>query len=289
MPIPQKILDGRLLASSFRSRLVPQIAQFNTHYGPLCLAVVLVGHNPASQIYVSNKQTFCAEVGILSQVHHLPNHSSNKDVLDCVRQLNDDPKVHGILLQLPLPEQLDSQEILETIDPLKDVDGLTPYNMGCLMMGKPRLVPCTPYGCLQLLQWVHPSLSGKQVTIVGRSSLVGKPLAALLTNHNATVTLAHSHTKNLKEICSQADILVCAMGIPQKITAEYVKPLATVIDVGINRIDYGSESIVGDVDFKNVFDTVAHITPVPGGVGPMTIANLLGNTLTAGKLQKQLF
>ena len=254
---------------------------------PLTLAVILVGNNPASQVYVANKQKFCADVGIRSEVYKLSADTSKESVLNHIHELNKNPKVHGILLQLPLPDHLNSQEILETIDPLKDVDGLNPYNLGRLFIGSAVIVPCTPQGCLQLIQSVCPDITGKTVTVVGRSNLVGKPLAALLTQHDATVTLAHSKTENLQAVCNRAQILVCAMGLPKKITAEYVQEGAIVIDVGINRVQYGEEALIGDVDFDHVIKKAGFITPVPGGVGPMTIANLLKNTLLAAQLQME--
>lgn len=239
------------------------------------LAVILVGNHLPSLIYVANKQKACEEVGIESYLIRLDETITQQELHKHITTLNDDPKIHSILLQLPLPSHLNAFKALEKINPKKDVDGLHPHNLGLLLHNKGRLIPCTPLGCLKLIQSVESSLKGLHCVVLGRSILVGKPMSLLLTQHDATVTLAHSHTKHLKDICKQADILVVAIGKPAFITKDFVNPNAIVIDVGINRVD---EKIVGDVDFKDVSPSVKAITPVPGGVGPMTIACLLWNT-----------
>ncbi|MGB4187675.1 MAG: bifunctional methylenetetrahydrofolate dehydrogenase/methenyltetrahydrofolate cyclohydrolase FolD, partial [Limnochordia bacterium] len=242
------------------------------------LAVVLVGDNPASQLYVKMKQKACLEVGIHSEEHRLPASISQGRLLGLIDQLNSDPRIHGILVQLPLPDGLDEEEVIMRIRPEKDVDGFHPINVGRLAIGADTYVPCTPAGVMKMLDWINYDPAGKKAVVVGRSNIVGKPVAQLLLKRNATVTICHSHTKDLMDECRQADILVAAVGRPQMIKADWVKPGAAVIDVGINKI---GKKTVGDVDFDNVKEVAGWITPVPGGVGPMTIAMLLANTVRA--------
>lgn len=250
------------------------------------LAVIMVGNHPASQIYVRRKIEACEQVFINSFLYQLDADVTQQQLHQTIDQLNNNPAVDGILLQLPLPGHLSPLKAVSAISPFKDVDGLHPYNQGLLNQGQPLFAPCTPQGCLQLLQSCCATISGANVVIMGRSILVGRPLAAMLINENATVTLAHSYTKNPKVLCRQADILISAVGKPQFITADYVKQGAIVLDVGMNRLQLidGKTKLVGDVDFDNVAEKTSFITPVPGGVGPMTIANLLLNTMKAAEL-----
>jgi methylenetetrahydrofolate dehydrogenase (NADP+)/methenyltetrahydrofolate cyclohydrolase len=247
------------------------------------LAVVLVGNNPASESYVASKVKMTAGSGMRSFDHRLPQATSEADLLALVARLNSDPGVHGILVQLPLPAQIDAQKVISAIDPAKDVDGFHPVNVGRLSAGLPALAPCTPLGCVRLAKTVHPSLEGLEAVVIGRSNIVGKPLAQLLLAENATVTLAHSRTRELPTVCRRADMIFAAVGRAEMVRRNWVKPGATVIDVGINRVtdESGRSSIVGDVAFAEVSKVAGAITPVPGGVGPMTIACLLANTLLA--------
>jgi methylenetetrahydrofolate dehydrogenase (NADP+)/methenyltetrahydrofolate cyclohydrolase len=244
---------------------------------------VLVGENPASAVYVRSKAKQTVEAGMRSFDHRLPETVSEAELLALVAKLNADPTVHGILVQLPLPKQVDSHKVLSAIDPAKDVDGFHPVNAGRLAIGLPALVPCTPLGCIMLAKTVHPSLEGMEAVIVGRSNIVGKPLIQLLVNENATVTVAHSKTRDLADVCRRADILFAAVGRPEMVRGDWIKPGATVIDVGINRVATadGKSRIVGDVAFAEAAQVAGAITPVPGGVGPMTIACLLVNTVRA--------
>lgn len=285
-----QIIDGKHIAALKFKEVSQQVLAFEQSYKRLPgLAVVLVGHNPASEVYVRRKIEACERVRIRSFFCPLEADTSEEMLHQTIDQLNRDAGVDGILLQLPLPDHLDAHRAVSAILPQKDVDGLHPYNQGLLHQGRPLFVPCTPQGCVQLLQSCCDSVAGVNVVIVGRSILVGRPLAGMLTNLDATVTLAHSHTKNLKRVCQQADILISAVGKPNFITADYVKSGAIVLDVGINRLqlDTGKSKLVGDVDFKNVADKASFITPVPGGVGPMTIANLLLNTVKAAELSRR--
>lgn len=281
-----QLIDGKKLAANLRQKIRQQALIFKARYSRQPgLAVILVGNNPASEIYVSRKMEACVEVGIHSILHYLDKDSPQEHLLQTINHLNNDLAVDGILLQLPLPSHLDEQAAVAAILPAKDVDGLHPYNQGLLAQGRPVFVPCTPQGCAQLINSCCPSIEGANIVIIGRSILVGRPLASLLTNLNATVTLAHSRSLNLKAICAQADILIAAIGQPRFITDEYIKPGAIVIDVGINRITVnGQAKLVGDVDFDTASKKAAYITPVPGGVGPMTIANLLLNTMKAAEI-----
>jgi methylenetetrahydrofolate dehydrogenase (NADP+)/methenyltetrahydrofolate cyclohydrolase len=278
------IIDGKRVAARVRAEVKADVERYVAEHGePPGLATVLVGDDQASQIYVSGKQKACAEAGIGSFGHELPAAVTADELRSLIGELNDAPEVDGILLQLPLPEGLDETEMTGLIEPAKDVDGLTPTNAGLLAQGTPALVPATPAGVIELLKESDTPLEGAEAVIVGRSQLVGRPLAFLLLGENATVTLCHSRTRDLAETCRRADVLVAAAGRAKLIGAEMVKPGATVIDVGINRTD---EGIVGDVDFEAVADIARAITPVPGGVGPMTIAMLLRNTLKAAELRR---
>jgi methylenetetrahydrofolate dehydrogenase (NADP+)/methenyltetrahydrofolate cyclohydrolase len=278
------IIDGKAFAAKVRESVARRTQVLKKNHGITPgLAVVLVGHNPASEVYVRNKAKQTVEVGLNSFKHELPETASEKELLALVNKLNADPKVNGILVQLPLPEQIDSQKVLDAIDPAKDVDGFHAMNAGKLWTGGKAMVPCTPLGCIMMLKDRLGNLSGKNAVVVGRSNIVGKPMAALLLNESCTVTIAHSRTKDLPAVCRSADILVAAVGRAEMIKGDWVKPGAAVIDVGINRIDLpgGGSKLVGDVEFATAAKVAGAITPVPGGVGPMTIACLLVNTLTA--------
>lgn len=271
-----EILDGKKIASHYKDDLKIKISEFKSEYGrDITLAVILVGENPASQIYVRNKIRACEYVGVKSLSYTLPYSASEGEVIDLVKTLGDDKSVDGILIQLPLPDGMNESRVLKEIPPEKDVDGFLPINVGNLLLGNPSTCACTPLGVIKMLDYAGVDLSGKRAVVVGRSNIVGKPMAVLLLERNCTVTVCHSKTKNLKEICLQADVLVSAIGRPKFITGDMVKDGAIVIDVGINRTENG---IVGDVDFESAIKKVSLITPVPGGVGPMTIATLLLNT-----------
>jgi methylenetetrahydrofolate dehydrogenase (NADP+)/methenyltetrahydrofolate cyclohydrolase len=281
--VTAKLLDGKGLARTIQEEIAAEVASFRASGGPRpCLATVLVGEDPASEVYVRNKRQACERVGMESRHHPLPAATSQAELLQLVARLNADPGVNGILVQLPLPKQIDESQILVAVDPAKDVDCFHPENVGLLVQGKPRFLPCTPHGVQQLLVRNGVETAGRHVVIVGRSDIVGKPLANMLVQKgagaDATVTVCHSRTRNLAEITRTADILVAAIGKPRFITAEMVRPGAAVVDVGINRTP---EGLVGDVDFAAVSEVASHITPVPGGVGPLTITMLLRNTLTA--------
>ena len=272
-----KILDGKKVASEARERIAVIVKEIKkSGKVPPGLAVVLVGDNPASKVYVGQKEKACKEVGFESFLYRLPEETTQQELLELVAKLNEDPKVHGILVQLPLPKHLNETEVIEAIRPEKDVDGFHPMNLGKLVAGLPCTVPCTPKGIMYLLEYYGIEIEGKNAVVVGRSNIVGKPVAHLLLQKNATVTICHSRTKNLEAITQEADILVVAAGKPHFITQHMVKKGAVVVDVGINRLESG---LVGDVDFDGVRMKASWITPVPGGVGPMTIAMLLQNTL----------
>ena len=278
------IIDGKAFAAKVREDMARRAKILKEKHGLVPgLAVVLVGENPASEVYVRNKARQTVEVGLNSFKHELDVNTSEKELLALVAALNADPKVHGILVQLPLPDQINSQKVLDAIDPAKDVDGFHAMNTGKLWSGGKAMVPCTPLGCIMMLKDRLGNIAGKNAVVVGRSNIVGKPMAALLLNESCTVTIAHSKTKDLPGVCRQADILVAAVGKAEMIKGDWVKPGAAVIDVGINRIDLpdGKTKLVGDVDFAGASKVAGAITPVPGGVGPMTIACLLVNTLTA--------
>ena len=277
------VIDGKAFAAKVRGLVQAQVASLIEVRGITPgLAVVLVGEDPASQVYVRNKHASTIEVGMASFEHRLPADTSEAVLLALIGQLNSDSAVHGILVQLPLPGHLNSELIINTIDPAKDVDGFHISNVGLLGTGQKSMVPCTPLGCLMMLRDHHGSLAGLNAVVVGRSNIVGKPMAQLLLGDSCTVTIAHSRTKDLAAVCRGADILVAAVGRPEMITGDFVKPGATVIDVGINRIERdGRTKLVGDVEYASAAAVAGAITPVPGGVGPMTIACLLANTLTA--------
>ncbi|MBR4752823.1 MAG: bifunctional methylenetetrahydrofolate dehydrogenase/methenyltetrahydrofolate cyclohydrolase FolD [Thermoguttaceae bacterium] len=295
-----QILDGKGLAQKIRAEIKVDVEKFvkETNIQP-ALAVVLVGDNEASKVYVRNKEKACNEAGIKSLMYRLPAETSSEELLKLVRSLNDDASVHGILVQLPLPDGIDEQKILDAIDPEKDVDSFHPENVGLVSQGRPRFLPCTPYGIQQLLVRYNIETKGKRAVVIGRSDIVGKPMGMLLLQKglggDATVTICHSRTSNLGEIAKQADILVAAIGKPEFVTADMVKPGAVVVDVGMNKIkkeivDENGEKklvdkLVGDVDFDSVKEVAGWITPVPGGVGPLTVTMLLHNALTGAKRQ----
>ncbi len=279
-----KIIDGKAFAATIRARVADHVSRLKTDHGITPgLAVVLVGEDPASQVYVRNKGKQTAEAGMESFEHKLDAATSQADLLSLIDKLNADPAVHGILVQLPLPDHIDSDLVINAIDPAKDVDGFHISNVGLLGTGQKSMVPCTPLGCLMMLRDHHGSLSGLDAVVVGRSNIVGKPMAQLLLGDSCTVTIAHSRTKELAEVVRRADIVVAAVGRAKMVPGDWIKPGATVIDVGINRIDKpeGGTRLVGDVDFDSAAQVAGAITPVPGGVGPMTIACLLANTVTA--------
>ncbi len=283
------ILDGKALSKTIRAEIAEEVADFTQKTGVTpCLAAVLVGEDPASQVYVRNKRKACEKAGVTSQMHRPSAETSTEELLELIDRLNNDPAVHGILVQLPLPGGIDETRVLDAVNPAKDVDAFHPENVGRIVQGRPRFLPCTPHGIQQLLIRNNIETSGAEVVVLGRSDIVGKPMAAMLMQKqkaagaNATVTVAHSRTRDLPEVTRRADILIVAMGVAKFVTPDMVKPGAVVVDVGINRTDDG---LVGDVDFDAVKEVAGHITPVPGGVGPLTVAMLLHNTLTAARQQ----
>ncbi len=278
-----KIIDGKEFAARVRAEVAGHVSRLREEHGLTPgLAVVLVGEDPASQVYVRSKGKQTVEAGMASFEHKLPADTAEADLVALIDRLNADPAVHGILVQLPLPKHLDADLVINTIDPAKDVDGFHISNVGLLGTGQKAMVPCTPLGCLMMLRDHHGKLAGLEAVVVGRSNIVGKPMAQLLLGDSCTVTIAHSRTRDLGAVCRRADILVAAVGRPEMIPGDWVKPGATVIDVGINRVERdGRPVLVGDVDFASCAAVAGAITPVPGGVGPMTIACLLANTLTA--------
>lgn len=280
-----KILYGKDFAAQIKESARLEVENLKNLGVTPGLAVIIVGENPASQVYVRNKHKTCEELGIRSEIVALPENTTKNTLIDTIDALNADKNIHGILVQLPLPNAIKahSEEILNRIDPFKDVDGFHPVNVGNLVIGSPKLVPCTPAGCIEMLDLANIEIDGKRAVIIGRSNIVGKPLLHLLLARHATVTICHTHTKNLPEIAREADILVAASGKPNLVTADMVKPGATVIDVGINRI--APKKLVGDVDFDAVKDIAGAITPVPGGVGLLTVAMLMKNVVKAAKLQ----
>jgi methylenetetrahydrofolate dehydrogenase (NADP+)/methenyltetrahydrofolate cyclohydrolase len=279
------VIDGKAIAAALRGKVATEVKRLTAEHGLTPgLAVVLAGNNPASESYVGSKAKATKEAGMNSFDHRLPDTVGEAELLALVKKLNADPAVHGILVQLPLPKQIDAQKVLDTIDPTKDVDGFHPVNAGRLASGLPALVPCTPLGCLMLAKTVHPSLAGLDAVVIGRSNIVGKPVTQLLLAENATVTVTHSKTRDLPAVCRRADILVAAIGRPEYVRGDWIKPGATVIDVGINRVPGsvpGKSKLVGDVAFAEAVQVAGAITPVPGGVGPMTIACLMVNTVRA--------
>ena len=279
-----KRIDGKAAAADIRQRVAELVPEFEAKAGrPPGLATVLVGEDPASAVYVRSKNRATAEAGMTSFAHNLPESISEADLLDIIGDLNADDRVDGILVQLPLPAQIDAGRVIETIEPSKDVDGFHPMNAGRLAIGLPSLVPCTPYGCLYLLKEELGKIAGLNAVVVGRSNIVGKPMAQLLIGESATVTIAHSKTRDLPDVVRGADIVVAAVGRPEMLRGDWIKPGATVIDVGINRIptEDGKGRLVGDVAYDEAAEVASAITPVPGGVGPMTIAMLMRNTLVA--------
>jgi methylenetetrahydrofolate dehydrogenase (NADP+)/methenyltetrahydrofolate cyclohydrolase len=294
------LLDGKRIAAEIRGEVAEQVRQFVRGGGPKpCLTAILVGEDPASQVYVRNKSRACEKAGIDGRTLRLSTDTSQQQLLDVIGGLNADAKVHGILVQLPLPATggggagFDERAILDAVDPLKDVDAFSPINVGLLMQGRPRFLPCTPHGIVELLHRSRISVAGKHVVVVGRSDIVGKPMAMMLAQRNgpcgrevanATVTIAHSRTANLAEVCRSADCLIAAVGVPEMIRGDMIRDGAVVIDVGINRV---GDKLVGDVAFDEASEVASAITPVPGGVGPLTIAMLLHNTLLAARLQAQ--
>ncbi|CEJ83279.1 bifunctional: 5,10-methylene-tetrahydrofolate dehydrogenase; 5,10-methylene-tetrahydrofolate cyclohydrolase [Hyphomicrobium sp. GJ21] len=282
-----KIIDGKQIAASVRADVAAEVARLQKEHGlKPGLAVVLVGEDPASKVYVANKAKQTVEVGMNSWEHRLPAETSEADVLALVDKLNNDPECHGILVQLPLPKHINAEKVLNSINPDKDVDGFHPVNVGRLWVGERALVPCTPTGSVILAKSVLPSLSGLDAVVIGRSNIVGKPVAALLLRENCSVTIAHSRTKNIEDVVKRADLVVAAVGIPEMVKASWIKPGATIIDVGINRVpsENGKTKLVGDVAYEECAKVAGAITPVPGGVGPMTIACLLRNAAQAAAM-----
>jgi methylenetetrahydrofolate dehydrogenase (NADP+)/methenyltetrahydrofolate cyclohydrolase len=286
-----RIIDGKTISADLRGKVKDAVHRLRRDRGIVPgLAVVLIGKNPASEVYVRNKSKAVTESGMHPFDQNLPESVSEAELLDLISQLNADPRVNGILVQLPLPPQINAHKIIAAIDPAKDVDGFHPLNVGRLTSGLPALVPCTPLGCVRLAKTVHASLAGLEAVVIGRSNIVGKPVAQLLLAENATVTMAHSKTQDLPGVCRRADLLIAAIGNPELVRGHWIKPGATVIDVGINRVpgEGGKSRIVGDVAYAEVAQVAGAITPVPGGVGPMTIACLLLNTLSAACAQNEL-
>ncbi len=277
-----EIIDGKKVSEHIRAEIAEGVEKLKGETGITPgLAAVLVGDDPASEIYVRNKRKACANAGMHSEEHKLPAETTEQELLNLVDRLNNDPNIHGILVQLPLPDHINESKVLRAVSPLKDVDGFHPYNVGLLVEGNPRFISCTPHGIIKMLEFYDIDIKGKQAVIVGRSNIVGKPVSMLLLHRHATVTVCHSRTKPLDEVTRRADILVAAIGRANFITADMVKEGAVVIDVGINRNEEGK--LTGDVDFEAVSQKASYITPVPGGVGPMTISMLLWNTLESAK------
>ena len=281
-----QIIDGKKISTQIKDEVKEQVAALKQKGIDVTLAVIQIGKDPASTVYVGNKKKACEYVGIRSLAYELPEETTEEKLLELIRELNDRTDVNGILVQLPLPEHIDEQAVIHAISPLKDVDAFHPVNVGKIMIGDYDFLPCTPAGIMELIASTGVDISGKQCVVIGRSNIVGKPMAMLLLQKNGTVTICHSRTKNLKELAASADILVVAIGKPKFVTADMVKEGAIVIDVGINRMEDGK--LCGDVDFDSVEPKAGYITPVPGGVGPMTIAMLMKNTLHAAKLQHNL-
>jgi methylenetetrahydrofolate dehydrogenase (NADP+)/methenyltetrahydrofolate cyclohydrolase len=282
-----QIIDGKQIAANVRAEVAAEVARLQKEHGlKPGLAVVLVGEDPASKVYVANKAKQTVEVGMNSWEHRLPAETSEADVLALVNKLNNDPACHGILVQLPLPKHINSEKVLNSINPDKDVDGFHPVNVGRLWVGERALVPCTPTGSIILAKSVQSNLSGLDAVVIGRSNIVGKPVAALLLRENCTVTVAHSRTKNIEDVVKRADLVIAAVGIPEMVKGSWIKPGATIIDVGINRVpsDNGKTKLVGDVAYAECAQVAGAITPVPGGVGPMTIACLLRNAAQAAAM-----
>lgn len=281
-----QIIDGRVLAAKVKTRLLQDIKTLKKNHNIVPgLAIVRVGHHMPSQIYVASKSRQCEGIGILPFTHHLDEDTPLETILSLILRLNEDPQVHGIIVQLPLPKHIDPFDVIKNIDPYKDVDGLHPENQGYLMMGAPRFIPCTPLGCVEILKSIKYPVKGAHAVVVGCSNLVGKPLSMMLLNMDATVTIIHRQTRNPDEICRQADILIVAAGHAHLVQKSWIKPGAVILDVGINhRVDAkGGPSILGDVSFEEALSIASYITPVPGGVGPVTVAYLLSNTVASAK------
>lgn len=272
------IIDGKKISQEIKDELKEQVEALKKEGKEIALAVIQVGADPASSVYVGNKKKACAYIGIRSESYELPETVAQEELISLIERLNQDDKINGILVQLPLPEHIDEDAVIKAISPAKDVDGFHPESVGALMIGQPGFLPCTPAGIIQLLKRSNIEIAGKECVVIGRSNIVGKPMAVLLLRENGTVTVTHSKTKDLKEVCKRADILVAAVGKPRMITREYVKEGATVIDVGIHR--NAENKLCGDVDYEDVFPIAGAITPVPGGVGPMTIAMLMNNCVS---------
>ena len=283
--MPANIIDGKSIAQKVKNEIASKTSQLKQKGIIPGLAVVIVGNDPASRVYVNSKKKACDEVGFYSEEYSLPETVSQSELVNLIKNLNDKSDINGILVQLPLPAHIDEQQIIHAINPLKDVDAFHPFNVGRIMIGNPDFLPCTPAGVMELIHSTGEPIEGKHCVVVGRSNIVGKPMSMLLLSKNGTVTICHSRTKNIKEICKSADILVAAVGKPCMITGDMVKEGAIVIDVGINRLENGK--LCGDVDFETVSKKASYITPVPGGVGPMTIAMLMKNTLKACELQNK--
>lgn len=282
----EKLIDGKALAQKLREEMGQEVARLQQQGVQPGLAVVLVGEDPASQVYVSMKEKACHKVGLYSEQYRLAASTSQQELLDLIDQLNANAAIHGILVQLPLPDHIQEQAVIEAISPQKDVDGFHPYNVGRLVAGNPTFMPCTPYGVMRMLEHAQVQLQGQDVVIVGRSNIVGKPLALMCLEKHATVTVCHSRTRDLAQRIGQADVLIAAVGRPKMIPGDWIKPGAVVIDVGVNRI--AEKTLVGDVDFDSALPKASLITPVPGGVGPMTITMLLHNTIqSAGNSLQQ--
>ena len=279
-----KIIDGKKISAEIKEELKTEVAAYAAQGKTCALAVIQVGADPASSVYVRNKKKACAYIGIESLSYELPEETTEEELLALIQKLNDNPDVHGILCQLPLPKHICEDHVIQAIDPQKDVDGFHPQNVGALVVGKKGFVSCTPAGIIQLLKRSNIEIAGKHCVVIGRSNIVGKPMALLMLRENATVTICHSRTENLKEICKEADILIVAIGKPRYIGADYIKEGAVVIDVGIHRNE--ENKLCGDVRFEEAEQIASYITPVPGGVGPMTIAMLMNNCVEAKGIQK---
>lgn len=281
-----KLIDGKVISAAVKAEVAKETEELKKQGVTPGLAVIIVGEDPASKVYVANKEKACEQMGFASFKYALPEETTEEELLDLVKKLNEDPAVNGILCQLPLPKHISEELIINTIIPEKDVDAFHPQNVGKIMIGNYDFLPCTPAGVMEMLSYENIDVNGKECVVIGRSNIVGKPMSMLLLHKNGTVTVCHSRTKDLKEVCRRADILVAAVGRANFVTADMVKEGAVVIDVGINRLENGK--LCGDVNFAEVEPKVSYITPVPGGVGPMTIATLMKNTLTAAKKQHGL-
>ena len=278
-----KIIDGKVISAAVKEEVAREVAELKAQGITPGLAVIIVGDDPASRVYVNNKKKACEQLGMLSREYTMPVETTEEELLRLIKELNTDPEINGILCQLPLPSHLNEELVINTIIPEKDIDAFHPHNVGKIMIGNYDFLPCTPAGIMEMLKYENIDITGKECVVIGRSNIVGKPMSMLLLHKNGTVTVCHSRTKNLKEVCLRADILVAAVGRANFVTADMVKEGAVVIDVGINRLENGK--LCGDVNFAEVEPKASYITPVPGGVGPMTIATLMKNTLTAAKKQ----